>query len=280
MLALNKKKVEVNKFPDGTFRFEKINGVEYGLNTIVWNYEKEEELVQLMYLTMHLKNNNCNQIQLVLPYVPNARMDRTKDSEEVFTLKYFCEIINSLGFKKVIITEPHSYVTPALIDKVEILDYKNFITRLYEALKRQFTKDNLDIDNLMFFFPDEGARKRYSIFAIGEHAYGEKDRDWSTGKINGLILHGADVKDKNIVIIDDICSRGGTFYHSAKALKEAGANKIYLYVTHCENTILEGEVLTSGLIEKVFTTGSIFTKEHDKVEIIDDVFGTIFTKES
>ena len=35
MLTLNKKKVEVNKFPDGTFRFEKISGIEYGLNTII-----------------------------------------------------------------------------------------------------------------------------------------------------------------------------------------------------------------------------------------------------
>ena len=77
------------------------------------------------------------------------------------------------------------------------------------------------------------------------------------------------VKGSNVLIVDDICSRGGTFYHSAKALKEAGANKIYLYITHCENTILEGEVLMSGLIEKVYTTNSIFTKEHEKIEVFD-----------
>lgn len=62
--------------------------------------------------------------------------------------------------------------------------------------------------------------------------------------------------------------RGGRFLHSARKLKELGANKIYLYITHCENTILEGELLTSGLIEKVYTTDSIFTKEHEKIEVI------------
>ena len=77
------------------------------------------------------------------------------------------------------------------------------------------------------------------------------------------------VNGKDVLIIDDICSRGGTFYHSAKALKEAGAKNIYLYVTHCENTILEGELLTSGLIEKVYTTNSIFTKEHEMIEVFE-----------
>ena len=102
------------------------------------------------------------------------------------------------------------------------------------------------------------------------YTYGNKNRDWKTGKILGLdITNEYFVKDKDILIVDDICSRGGTFYYSAKALKEAGANKIYLYVTHCENTILEGEVLTSGLIEKVYTTNSIFTKEHEKVEVYE-----------
>jgi len=51
-------------------------------------------------------------------------------------------------------------------------------------------------------------------------------------------------------------------------LKELGAKEIYLWVTHCENTILEGELLTSGLIEKVYTTNSIFTKEHEKIEVL------------
>ena len=72
-----------------------------------------------------------------------------------------------------------------------------------------------------------------------------------------------------MLIVDDISSRGGTFYHSAKKLKELGAAKVFLYVTHCENTILEGEVLTSGLIEKVYTTDSLFTQTHEKIEVIE-----------
>ena len=58
--------------------------------------------------------------------------------------------------------------------------------------------------------------------------------------------------------MDDICSYGGTFHRAATALKEAGARKVYLYITHCENAIWRGKLPDSDLIEKVFTTNSIY----------------------
>jgi ribose-phosphate pyrophosphokinase len=121
------------------------------------------------------------------------------------------------------------------------------------------------------FFPDEGAMKRYASKSRLPYAFGIKKRDWETGVIEGLDVAGEidQIVGRDILIVDDICSKGGTFYHSAKKLKELGANKIYLYVTHCENTILEGELLTSGLVEKVYTTNSIFTKEHDMIEVFE-----------
>ena len=120
------------------------------------------------------------------------------------------------------------------------------------------------------FYPDEGAMKRYSGMIPRPYAFGIKDRDWSTGQIKGLKVAGSaeSIKDNTILIVDDICSRGGTFYHSALKLKELGAKNIILYVTHCENTILEGEVLTCGLIDKVYTTNSLFTGEHEKIKVI------------
>ena len=61
------------------------------------------------------------------------------------------------------------------------------------------------------------------------------------------------IKDSKILIVDDICSRGGTFYHSAKALKAAGAKNIYLYISHCEETVLDGDLYKEKLVEKIFT---------------------------
>jgi ribose-phosphate pyrophosphokinase len=97
-----------------------------------------------------------------------------------------------------------------------------------------------------------------------------KRRDWATGKIEGLtVINPENVKDKNVLIIDDICSKGGTFYHSAKALKEAGAKDIYLYVSHLEDTVFKGELIESDFIKKIYTSGkSIYSTKKEKHEKI------------
>jgi ribose-phosphate pyrophosphokinase len=75
-------------------------------------------------------------------------------------------------------------------------------------------------------------------------------------------------------MIDDIISYGGTFYYSANKLKEEGFGKIYAYSTHTENEMLNEEKgtfiksLNDGTVERLFTTNSIFNKEHNKIETI------------
>lgn len=264
MIKVNGKIVEVNKFPDGTLLIKE--NVDYDRALITWVFENNEELVSLIFLTNHLRSHGVHTIGLFMPYIPNARQDRVKNPEDVFTLKYFSNVINSLGFWKVTVLDPHSSVSEALIENIDIMSPEMFIkSAFYKVI------DMCD-DNTMLFYPDEGAMKRYSGMIKHKYAFGIKERDWSTGKIKGLNAAGdiQDIHGKNILIVDDICSRGGTFYHSAKKLKELGANKIFLYVTHCENTIFEGELLDGDLIERVFTTDSIPRKTtHRKIEVFE-----------
>ena len=147
------------------------------------------------------------------------------------------------------------------------LNNPGFVAKAPEKLvaeqKQQLQKvlEKIGVENILMFYPDEGAMKRYSSMFDCPYAFGIKKRDWATGQIQGLEVSGQKelVEGSTILIVDDICSKGGTFYHSAKALKELGAGKIYLYISHCENTIFEGEILKDDLIERVFTTNSIFT---------------------
>lgn len=258
MIKINGKILEQNHFPDNTLLL-KTPYLHYGEPIeIEWFYESDAELFTIVCLAKKYKERKY----LYLPYIPHARQDRVKHYEDTFTLKYFTEIINSLGFESVTVLDPHSSVSEALIDSIKIERPDDYVLRAIDKIGK----------DIVLFYPDEGACKRNSgTYGIKKfpYAFGIKKRDWSTGQIQGLdvVDNGIDLKGKTILIVDDICSRGGTFYHSAKKLKELGVDKIYLYVTHCENTILDGEVLTSGLIEKVFTTNSIFTKEHEKIEV-------------
>lgn len=269
MIKLNGYVIKQGHFPDGTLH---INEDGYTIfsnsyNSISWYYENDAELFMLVCLVKHIRRIEGERlkISLIMPYIPHARMDRVKSDNDVFTLKYFTEIINSLHFDHVCVLDPHSNVSKALLNNVRAFTWEEIVER---AMKRSV----LSVDEkFIIFYPDEGSVKRYADSISYPYAFGVKRRDWKTGQIMGLDVIGdaESIKGSNVLIIDDICSRGGTFLHSARKLKELGANKIYLYITHCENTILEGELLTSGLIEKVFTTNSIFTKEHERIEVFE-----------
>lgn len=276
MIKIDGKEIILGKFPDGTpllkpdIDFSKYEDCKRA--TLTWHFESNEEMVAVMFLTRHLQRNGILFIDLVMPYIPNARQDRVKSSNDVFTLKYFAEFINELAFDTVTVLDPHSSVSEALIDNIIIENPKKYICETIERLEvirrpilstPVLDSNKLNPNRLIVFYPDEGAMKRYSGLINIPYAFGIKKRDWESGKIAGLDVAGSTnlVAGSDVLIIDDISSRGGTFYHSAKKLKELGANKIYLYVSHCEATILDGEIFKSGLIDKVFTTNSIFNAE-------------------
>ena len=257
MIKVGNVEIKQGQFPDGTLlmKFDP-NGDEFdtrGNILVEWYYENDAELFSLICVKRHLDRvYSYSDVVLEMPYIPHARMDRVKSDEDVFTLKYFCEVINSLNFKVVHVRDAHSNVSLALLDNVEEMPITNYVLdAIFEA--------QADV----LFFPDEGAMKRYSGGFDIPYAFGMKKRDWKTGQIQGLdIINAEVVKDKNVLIVDDICSRGGTFYHSAKALKAAGAKSVSLYVTHCEKTIILGEMAsTDGLVDHVYTTKSIFPEE-------------------
>ena len=267
--------IEQGSFPDGTLH---INLPDTHIYAIKWAYESDAELFTLICIAKHYDYPG---MELYLPYIPHARMDRVKSDTDVFTLKYFCDIINSLNFKTVWVMDAHSNVSLALLDRVRQMNVEDTINdTVYQVtcelaghydhnLRKEAEK------TLVAFYPDEGSMKRYSDMINMPYAFGIKKRDWETGKILGLDIMNAElVKDKNVLIIDDICSRGGTFLHSAKALKAAGANRIFLYVTHAEKTMVEGEMYNNlDLVERIYTTDSIFNIEWDdrnKVTIVNE----------
>ena len=106
--------IEQNHFPDGTLHINMPpNYFDY--DTIVWDYENDAELFTLICVKGHFEDLP---VTLDMPYIPHARMDRVQKLEDVFTLKYFCKVINDLHFEKVIVRDAHSNVSLALLDRV------------------------------------------------------------------------------------------------------------------------------------------------------------------
>lgn len=263
MIKVNNEMVNLNKFPDGTLNIKGDPTLNDGTVLISWHYHDDAEFMAVAFLAKYYQAHG-NEVILFMPYVPNARMDRVENLGDIFAMKYFGEMINSLNFAKVYVQDVHSSVAIAVIKNCQILNN----TKMFNAVVGKITEmENGNVP--LIFFPDEGAMKRYSKGLNIPFAFGMKMRDWTTGQILNYEVLGItedEVKGKNVLIVDDICSKGGTFYHAAKKLKDMGAANIYLMASHCENNIHKGEfgeekvnLLATGLIKKVFTTDSIYS---------------------
>lgn len=270
MILFNDQKVLIEQYPDGTQRIHlDVEGA--GDSDIKWLYENDAELASLIYITKHFRNKNQGKLTLWLYYVPNARMDRTHNADEVFTLKYFAETINWLAFDRVKILDPHSNVTPALLDRCSAVDLKKIICGIMEEIEKKAGEE------VVLYFPDAGAYKKYTeMFPERRSCYGSKHRDWDTGKILGLTVEkcGLDLNGKTVLMIDDIVAYGGTMHYGAVELKKLGAKEVYAYCSHAEMSVLDEEKgtllksLKDGTVQKLYTTGSIFRGQSPYIEVI------------
>ncbi len=285
MITVNGIEIVRKTFPDGSLCLLDLdNSLLYPNQNyeIVWLYEGDYEIFMLICIVKHLRSKMYNNVSfnLTMPYVVNSRLDRTHSDNEVFTLKYFAEIINDLKFNKVVIVDPHSIVSEALIDNVCVLRPSNIISNVIDTMRslNEFKRE------LVIYFPDDGAYKRYKdmpCFKNFNCIYGKKERDWETGKILGIEIYDKngskltnELENCDVLMVDDIISYGGTLAYSADKLKEMGATHISAYATHVENSVLDEEKGTllkrykDNIIDTVYTTNSIYHGNHPMVEVI------------
>lgn len=263
MIILNDQKVEFETFPNGETKLVEDSikcYAEYFNNFISFKYGNDSDLIKLMLVKQYLDDIE-EFAELTIYYMPYSRMDRSENGS-AFTLKYIADFINKLNFEKVKVVEPHSDVTPALLNKVEPI-YINF-----DLLPKVMEEVGFDKDNDYLFFPDSGAQKRYHSLKGYKQLVGYKHRDFETGEIKSLEVVGEiPEKPNKIIIVDDLSSYGGTFLHSGLKLKELGFKEVYLLVAHCENSIFKGKLLKEDSpITKIFTTDTILTLGTNKIK--------------
>lgn len=214
--------------------------------------------------------NSRAAIRLFIPYLPYARQDRRMTKHDAFSLKVFAKMLNSLKIDSVMCFDPHSDVSPALIDNLIPIAQDRIVnlSKVNAALTKSYP---------LLVAPDMGAVKKIHKVAsalanVYEPVIMDKERNPATGEIgNHKIISGADkVAGRNCLIIDDICDGGRTFISAAAELKHQGALSVSLYVTH--GLFSQGvDALLDGGIDKIFTTDSILdvAKASDRVTIFE-----------
>ncbi|QIL41050.1 ribose-phosphate pyrophosphokinase [Pedobacter sp. HDW13] len=204
-----------------------------------------------------LKRMGVKAIKLFVPYFPAARQDRVMIPGEPLTVKVYADIINALGLDNVTVFDPHSEVTPALLNNCTVTPNHVFIQKVVAQIGGE----------VKLISPDGGALKK--IYKVSEFLGGaevvecSKSRDVKTGKLSGFKVYADDLKGADCLIVDDICDGGGTFIGLAEELKNKNAGHLYLAISH--GIFSKGFNELGKYFDQVFTTDSI--KEIDHVVV-------------
>lgn len=243
------------KFPAGELQVTLTNtGINPGADvTIKGSILSSDQVFELLQLVEVLRNDGYADLYLDMPYCAYSRQDRRCNYGESFSLKVFTTIINSCEFKRVTTFDNHSDVATALLDNCRNLPVHELMYGEAELNLRQYTA---------LVSPDAGANKKVfecsKLFNI-PMIRADKTRDTKTGRILGTEVYtkAEDIKDKRVLIIDDICEGGRTFVELAKALKAVEPSvTIDLYVTH--GFFSKGiQVLKDAGISNIITTDSV-----------------------
>jgi ribose-phosphate pyrophosphokinase len=215
-----------------------------------------EDVMVLLMLTDALHQAGVASVSLKLPYFPYGRQDRVASPGESFSAKVFAQLLNAQAYERIIILEPHSDVTAAVLDRVTVQTSEQ--TGFSAHVRRQLAAQLGDLSQLILVSPDAGAEKRLYRMArelgIPTVARGSKRRAPGTNQLSGFDCDREDFTGRTVLIVDDLCDAGGTFVGLGQVLRDRGAIAVYLMVTH--GLLTKGLVPFVNVIDGVFTTNS------------------------
>ena len=212
-----------------------------------------QDLIYLVEVATAIDTLFAKKVVLDIPYLMAARFDRVMEVGDSFDLKVIANIINLCDFRKVILHDVHSDVATALINNSVNISNRQFV----ETYSQQ---------DAILICPDAGAVKKVGKYLswnknLTDVVYVNKTRDLSNGNLTLKVLEPEKCKDRNCVIIDDLCDGGGTFLGIASQIEP---KHLTLIVTHGifskECKIFEGvfnEIITSNSYCRTYDSGII-----------------------
>ncbi|MEO0270951.1 MAG: ribose-phosphate pyrophosphokinase [candidate division WOR-3 bacterium] len=266
-LGIEKTDVEVSRFSDGEIRVqikENIRGCDVFI--VQSTHPPSDNLMELLLLIDAAVRASAKRITAVIPYFGYARQDR-KDAPRVpISAKLVANLIQTAGANRVLTCDLHSDQIQGFFDIP--------VDNLYALPVFRDFLGILPSDKFMVISPDVGGTNRARAFAkrLGNLPLALVDKRRPAPNVAEVINIIGEVKDKNLLIVDDLIDTGRTVANGALILKEKGAKSIWVCATHGLFSGNSKEVLDSSPIEKVIVTNTIPISPHKrfkKLEILD-----------
>lgn len=211
-----------------------------------------ENLMELLIIIDAFKRASAKTITAVIPYYGYARQDRKTSGREAITAKLVADLLTTAGADRVLAMDLHTgqiqgffnilvdhiFATPVLVDYIKKL--------------------NIPSDEIVAVSPDTGGVPRTRYFAKELDclmAIIDKRRDRHNEAIADHVI--GDVKNKHVVMFDDLIDTAGTICEAAKLLKEQGARDIYVCAAHAVFSGPALQRLDAAPIKQVVVSNSI-----------------------
>ncbi len=261
-IALGKARIEM--FPDGEIGAHVLESVRGRDVFIVQSIARHPNfyLMELLILVDAMKRASARSIIAVIPYYGYARQDRRGKEREPITAKLVADLLQTAGVTRVLTMDLHTEQIQGFFD----IPVDNLYARplIVEALAK------LKMDDTVVVAPDIGSIKLARSYAEAlkfDLAIVDKRRV-SAEQVEMSAMIG-EVKDKNVLLVDDVCSTGGTLKTAARVCKHAGAKRIWAAVTH--GLFVGSRLLEESEIERIMMSNTVpapETIDQDHLEIV------------
>ena len=232
LMGLELVSVEIKKFPDGE-TYVRILGEVSGRDVVYINSlqrSPNESLIETLLTLDALRDLGAARLIAVIPYMSYARQDSRFNPGEAISVQTIAKLFKSMRLDHLVTVDMHLH----RITDPSSLFGANFhnITGVRELAK--YIKRNYSVENTVVIGPDEEAEQWAKIMAedLGGLEYGVLKKTRLTAEKVAVVAEGLNVQGKNVIIVDDIISTGGTIVEAVNTLRNLGAREIYVTTVH------------------------------------------------
>ena len=227
-IKANLVKSEVRVFPDGESKITLVGNLSGKKSIVVQSIYPpvDTNLIQALSLISKAKETS-SVVTAVIPYMGYARQDREFLPGEIITMKVLGKLFKGAGASKIITVDIHS-----------MIGLKNFrikstnVTAIPD-LVQYFKK--LRLKKPLVVSPDQGGKDRAKEFADkfeSEYIALEKKRDRKTGKVQIKTKNANEVAGRDLILVDDMISTGGSIIKATQFLRKQNCNRVFVACTH------------------------------------------------
>ncbi|KRQ86693.1 Ribose-phosphate pyrophosphokinase [Caloramator mitchellensis] len=197
-----------------------------------------DNLMELLIMIDAFKRASAGRINAVIPYYGYARQDRKAKARDPITAKLVADILTAAGADRILTMDLHA---------AQIQGYFNIpVDHLLGApiLSKYYQDKNFNEDEVVVVSPDLGSVTRARKFADRLHApIAIIDKRRPKANVSEIMNVIGDVKDKYVILVDDMIDTAGTIVNAANALKNLGAKDVFACCTHA--------VLSGPAVERI-----------------------------